>query len=113
MATPAFKPYGKPPPFDLEEYKDFFDLWHKKWTIFLSMSTIDSALDAGERAVYKAHTLLSCLSTDTLQAVLSMGLTNTQLDNHTVFIDHLHCSPQPPRVAQAVLRKEAMCPAIS
>ncbi|XP_045025183.1 uncharacterized protein LOC123469907 [Daphnia magna] len=89
MATPAFKPYGKPPPFDLEEYKDSFDLWHKKWTIFLSLSTIDSALDAGERAVYKAHTLLSCLSTDTLQAVLSMGLTDTHLDNHTVVIDHL------------------------
>jgi hypothetical protein len=89
MANPAFKPYGKPPPFDLDEYKDSFELWHKKWTIFLSLSTIDSALDAGQRAVYKAHTLLSCLSTDTLQAVLSMGLTDTQLDNHTVIIDHL------------------------
>jgi hypothetical protein len=40
----AFKPYGKPPPFDLDEYKDSFELWHKKWTIFLSLSTIDSAL---------------------------------------------------------------------
>jgi hypothetical protein len=85
----AFKPYGKPLPFDLEEYKDSFDLWHKKWTIFLSLSTIDSALDEDQRDVYKAHTLLSCLSTDTLQAVLSMGLTDAQLDNHTVVIDNL------------------------
>ncbi|KZS02453.1 Uncharacterized protein APZ42_000502, partial [Daphnia magna] len=79
MATTAFKPYGKPPPFDLDEYKDSFELWHKKWKIFLSLSTIDSELDAGDRGLYKAHTLLSCLSTDTLQAVLSMGLTDAQL----------------------------------
>jgi len=89
MANPAFKPYGKAPPFDLDEYKDSFELWHKKWTIFLSLSTIDSALDAAHRDLYKAHTLLSCLSTDTLQAVLSMGLTDAQLDDHTVIIDHL------------------------
>ena len=89
MANPAFKSYGTPPHFDLDEYKDSFELWHKKWTIFLSLSTIDSALDAAHRDLYKAHTLLSCLSTDTLQAVLSMGLTDTQLDDHTVVIDHL------------------------
>jgi hypothetical protein len=88
MANPAFKPYGTPPPFDLDEYKDSFELWHKKWTIFLSLSTIDSALDAAHRDLYKAHTLLSCLSTDTLQAVLSMGLIDAQLDDHTVVIDH-------------------------
>ena len=85
MANPAFKPYGTPPHFDLDEYKDSFELWHKKWTIFLSLSTIDSALDAAHRdlgsysrqgkAGDKADTLLSCLSTDTLQAVLSMSLT--------------------------------------
>ncbi len=89
MANPAFKPFGKPPPIDLDEYKDSFELWHNKWTIFLRLSTIDLALDAGERFLYKAHTLLSCLSTDTLQAVLSMGITDTKLDNHTVVIDHL------------------------
>jgi hypothetical protein len=65
------------------------ELWHKKWTIFLSLSTIDSALDAADRDLYKVHTLLSCLSTDTLQAVLSMVLTDAQLDDHTVFIGHL------------------------
>ena len=41
MANPAFKPYGKAPPFDLDEYNDSFELWHKKWTIFLSLSTTD------------------------------------------------------------------------
>jgi hypothetical protein len=35
--------------------------------------------------------LISWLSTDTLQAVLSVGLTDAQLDDHTVVIGHL-CS---------------------
>jgi len=35
MANPEFKPYGKAPPLDLDEYKDSFELWQKKWTIFL------------------------------------------------------------------------------
>jgi hypothetical protein len=31
FATPlkAFQLYGSPPPFDLDEYKDSFELWHK------------------------------------------------------------------------------------
>ncbi len=85
----AFKPYCKPPSFDFFEYEDSFDLWHKKWKIFISLSTIDTALDEDARGVYKAHTLLSCLSTNTLQAVLSMGLTDAQLDDHMVMIGHL------------------------
>lgn len=53
------------------------------------MSTIDTALDAGARTVYKAQTLLSCLSSDTLKAVLAMTFTDAQLDDHTVVITHL------------------------
>ena len=30
-ATHAFNPYGKPPPFDLNEYKDSSQLWEKQW----------------------------------------------------------------------------------
>ncbi|KAK4006541.1 hypothetical protein OUZ56_011696 [Daphnia magna] len=54
----AFKRYGKPPAFDLDEYKDSFELWHKKWQIFLGLLTIDTALDEDARGVYKAYTLL-------------------------------------------------------
>ena len=85
----AFKPYGKPPLFDFDEYKDSFELWNKKWEIFLSLSTIDTALEEGARGLYKAHTLLSCLSTEALQAVLSMGLTEAQLNDHTHIIAQL------------------------
>lgn len=51
MGNQAFKPYGKPPPFDFEEYKDSFELWNKKWEIFLNLPIIDTALDAGSHAV--------------------------------------------------------------
>jgi hypothetical protein len=33
-AARAFKPYGSPPTFDLDEFKDSFELWHAKWKIF-------------------------------------------------------------------------------
>lgn len=42
-AARPFKPYGAPPPLDLDEYKDSFELWHKQWEIFLSLSTIGAA----------------------------------------------------------------------
>jgi hypothetical protein len=48
------------------------------------LSEIDTVLDSDARNLYKAHTLLSCLYTDILQAVLSMCFTDAQLDNHTV-----------------------------
>ncbi len=89
MAARPFKPHGTPPPFDLDEYKDSFELWSKKWQIFLTLSTIDSALEEDARPTYKAHTLLSCLSDSTLQAVLTMGLTEAQLDDHEVIIEKL------------------------
>jgi hypothetical protein len=53
------------------------------------LSTIATALDEDARGVYKTHALLSCLITDTLQAVLSMGLTDAQLDDHTILIGYL------------------------
>jgi hypothetical protein len=47
MPTKAFKPYGSPPRFDLDEYNDSFELWHQQWKIFLVLSTIDSVLEDG------------------------------------------------------------------
>ena len=61
----------------------------QEMVIFLSLSTIDTALEAEARGLCKAHTLLSCLSSEALQAVLTMGLTVNQLDDHTVVITHL------------------------
>ena len=75
----AFKPFGTPPPFDFDDYKDSFAIWEEKWKIFLDLSTINTALPAGERKEYRASTLKSCLSTSALQAVLSMGLTEDEL----------------------------------
>ena len=89
MAARPFKPYGTPPPFDLDNYKDTFELWHKRWKLFLALSTIDTALEEDERAVYKAQTLLTSLSEPTLHAVLSMGLTDAQLDDHEFIIKKL------------------------
>ena len=90
-AAPAigFKPYGSPPQFDFDEFKDTFELWHRKWNIFLALSTIDSVLPEADRPLYKANTLLSCLSTSSLQTVLSMGLTDANLKDHEEIIKRL------------------------
>ncbi|XP_032791630.2 uncharacterized protein LOC116928637 [Daphnia magna] len=50
-----FRPYGTPPPFDMDDYKDSFEIWQAQWKIFLELSTIDTALDAAERPRYKAN----------------------------------------------------------
>ncbi len=42
MTNRGFKPYGTPPPLDLGEYKDSFELWEKQWEIFLVLSAIDT-----------------------------------------------------------------------
>ena len=89
MPPKAFKPYGSPPRFDLDEYKDSFELWHQQWKIFHALSTIDTVLDEDNRLAYKRNILLSCLSKDTLQAVMSMGLTDAQLGNHETMIQKL------------------------
>ena len=84
-----FKPFGTPPAFDIEEYRDSFDIWQKKWEIFITLSTINTALPQADRKLYKAHTLLSCFSTATLQAVLSMGLTEDELRDDDAVIKKL------------------------
>ena len=91
VATPpkAFKPYGSPPPFDLEAERDSFSVWLERWNIFLALSTIDEVLDAAAQPAYKTNQLKSCLSTATLQAVLSAGLTAAQLADHVAIIDLL------------------------
>lgn len=87
--TVQFKPYGTPPPFDFDDYKDTFDLWHEKWKIFLTLSTINTSVPPGERKSYRATTLKSCLSTTALQAVLSMGLTDAELIDDEAIIKKL------------------------
>ena len=39
-----------------------------------------------ERPAYKTNILLSCLSKEALQAVMSMGLTQAQMEDHEVVI---------------------------
>ncbi len=81
-----FKPFGSPPSFDFDEYKDSFEVWLKQWEIFLALSTIDTALPEAQRPAYKTNTLLSCFSRQTLATVLNMGLTAQELANHTAII---------------------------
>ena len=88
-AARAFKPYGSPPRFDLDEFKDTFELWHCQWKIFLALSTIDTVLEKDDRPEYKTNILLSCLSKETLQAVLTMGLSDSELEDHEVIIEQL------------------------
>jgi hypothetical protein len=85
----AFKPYGSPPPFNLEAERDSFPVWEERWNIFLALSTIDEVLDAAARPAYQTNQLKSCLSTATLQAVLSAGLTAAQLADHLEIINLL------------------------
>jgi hypothetical protein len=85
----AFKPYGSHPRIDLDEFKDSFELWHPQWKIFSALSTIDTVLEEDDRPEYKKNTLLSCLSKETLQAVLTMGLDEDDLKNHEVIIQQL------------------------
>ncbi|KAI9550940.1 hypothetical protein GHT06_000605 [Daphnia sinensis] len=82
-------PYGSPPRFDLDENKGSFELWHQQWKIFLALSTIDIVLDDDERPAYKTNILISCLSKETLQAVMSMGLTDAEMGNHETVIQKL------------------------
>lgn len=85
----AFKPYGSPPPFDLEAERDSFPVWEERWNIFLALSTIDEVLDVTARPAYKTNQLKSYLFTATLQAVLSAGLTAAQLADHLEIINLL------------------------
>jgi hypothetical protein len=89
MPPKPFKPYGTPPPLDVEEFKDSFEILHQQWKIFLSLSTINTALPQTERPQYIANILLSCLSNSTLKAVLTMGLSATDLEDADVIIKKL------------------------
>jgi hypothetical protein len=89
MPPKPFKPYGTPPHLDLEGFKDNFEIWHQQWKIFLSLSTINTALPQGERPEYITNILLSCLSNATLKAVLTMGLSATDLVDADVIIQKL------------------------
>ncbi len=75
-----------PPRFDSDEFKDKFELWHCQWKIFLALSTIDTVSEKDERTEYKTNILLSCLSKETLQAVLTMGLSDDDLEDHEIII---------------------------
>ncbi|KRZ03934.1 hypothetical protein T4B_14717 [Trichinella pseudospiralis] len=44
MELTAFKQYGCLPSFDFDEFKGPFDIWLKKWNVFLSLSTISLTL---------------------------------------------------------------------
>jgi hypothetical protein len=101
----TFKPYGSPPPFDQEAERDSFGVWEERWKIFLALSTIDEVLDAAARSAYKTNQLKSCLSTPTLQAVLSARLTAVQLGDHEEIINLPHplqCGPEPARLASSI-----------
>ena len=61
----------------------------RKCKIFITLSNIDTAMEESLRPLYKAHMLLSCLSSEALHTVTSMGFTDTQLDSHTEVIAKL------------------------
>ena len=84
-----FKPYGTPPAFDLDEYKDNFELWKEQWDVYIALSTIDTELPQNDRPAYKANLLKHSLSKSTFQALLRSGLTAAQLLDPNVIIDTL------------------------
>jgi len=88
MACP-FKPYGKPPSFDLDEFKESFEIWETQWQIFINLSTVDTELDPAERPKYKANLLKSCMSTPSLTALFLSGLTAAELIDPEAIIKKL------------------------
>ena len=89
MPPKAFIPYGTPPPFDFDEYKDSFELWQRQWSIFMALSTINTSLPQADRSLYTANILLSCLSKPTLRAICSMGLSDIELGDPDIIIGKL------------------------
>ena len=89
MPPKPFKPYGVPPPLDIEELKGSFEIWHQQWNIFLALSTINTALPQHNRPEYIANILLSCLSNATLKVVLTMGLVPAELKDADIIIGKL------------------------
>ena len=89
MPPKAFKPYGTPPPFDFDEYKNSFELWQRQLSIFMALSTINTSLPQADRSSYTANILLSCLSKPTMRAICSMGLSDIELDDPDIIIGKL------------------------
>ena len=81
-----FRPYGTPPPFDMDDYKDSFEIWHAQWDIFLELSTINTALDPADQPRYKANILKSCMSKSTLTALLTSGMSAANLQDPDAII---------------------------
>jgi len=88
MAMP-FRPYGNPPAFDLEEYKDAFEAWEAQWKVFLRLSNIDTGVEASARPSYKANIIKSSLSRHTLTVLERSGLTEAQLDDPDAITEYL------------------------
>jgi hypothetical protein len=81
-----FRPYGTPPPFDMDDYKDPFEIWHAQWEIFLELSTITTALDPDDQPRYKTNFLKFCMSKSTLTELLTSGMSATNLQDPDAII---------------------------
>ena len=80
--------YGTPPPLDIEENKDKFELWELQWEDFIQLSTVNEQPTA-EQDKFKTSLLRSCLSMTTLEIIFSSGLTKEELASHTHIIQML------------------------
>ena len=70
---------------------------------------VDKVLDVAARPAYKTNQLKSCLSTATLQAVLSAGLTAAQLADHLAINDFLRTRCNAGRNRHAWRHQFALC----
>ena len=83
------RPYWTPPPFDLDEYKDSFEIWEHRWNLFLAISTIDTAL----RGTSATEIPGNCASDLPFQSHVGfgpvIGLSPTQLQDPKSIIERL------------------------
>ena len=100
--TMAFRPYGSPPPFDLDEYKDSFESWEIQWNLFIQLSNIDICIETTAQAKYKAAILKTCLSRNTLTAVQSSRPTKRPWRHHSIPEGESQRRQEPPRMAPEV-----------
>ena len=80
--------YGTPPPLDIKENKDKFELWELQWVDFIQLSTLNEQSKA-EQDKFTTCLLRSCLSMTTLEIIFSSGLTKEELASHTHIIQVL------------------------
>ena len=81
VETNGLRLYGTPPLFDLDEFKDRFDVWERQWERFVQQFGVLEPAE-GRRARMLSCFLISCLSKATLEVVLSSGLTEKELNSH-------------------------------